>query len=52
MKKKSATGKRGGKRSAKDLTTRRGQNPKGGQLASSVQKKYSDTANAIISKMG
>jgi len=52
MKKKSASGKRGGKRGAKDLAPRRAQDPKGGQLASSVQKKLSDTNSGVISKIG
>jgi hypothetical protein len=51
MKKKSVAGKRG-KRGAKDLAPRRAQDPKGGQLASSVQKKLSDTNNAVIGKIG
>ena len=49
MKKKSVTGKRGGKRSAKDLTARRAKDPRGGR---SIQKKDSDTQNAVISKIG
>ncbi len=52
MKKKSVTGKRGGKRGAKDLTPRRTQDLKGGQLASSIQKKASDTSAAVIGKIG
>ena len=48
MKKKSAAGKRTGKRRAKDLAPRRAQDPKGGEMASSVQKKLLDTANATI----
>lgn len=52
MKKKSVTARRGVKRGAKDLTARRAQDAKGGRLASSIQKKDSDTNNAVIGKIG